>query len=291
MDLRYRFPGYGYIGLVLIAFGWPLAWIRPEGWQWLWENGFLFLWSGYCLIIDGLNVLYSGTSLLSRNGKAYIGLFILSVPLWWLFEFFNLFLQNWHYLEARPLGDVEYAVRASVHFSVVIPAVLSTAELWGAMPLLAGLRNGRRIAVTNRKLAALILAAVIMMVLAVSFPGLCFPMLWICLYLLCDSLNALIGVPSLLKRLERGNWRPLFCLAAGALTCGFFWEMWNFYALPKWSYTLPYFNDYRIFEMPVLGYLGYLPFGLEVYAIYHLLIEFCGLKKTGFYGGEQYILL
>jgi hypothetical protein len=291
MDLRSRFPDHGYIGLALIAFGWALAWLRPESWQWLWENGFLFLWGGYCILIDALNVRYSGTSLLSRNGKAYIGLFILSVPLWWIFEFFNLSLRNWHYLQVRPLGHVEYAIRASVHFSVVIPAVLSTAELWGATPLPADMRNGRRIAVTKRRLATLILTAVVMMILVVSFPKICFPLLWIGLYLFCDSLNVLIGAPSLLKRLERGDYRPVFCLAAGALTCGFFWEMWNFYALPKWYYTLPYFNDYHIFEMPALGYLGYPPFGLEVYAIYHLMIGLCGLKKTGFYGGEHYIRL
>ena len=47
--------------------------------------------------------------------------------------------------------------------------------------------------------------------------------------------------------------------------------MWNFRALPKWEYTIPYLGFARVFEMPLLGYLGYLPFGLEVYAGYHFL--------------------
>ena len=51
--------------------------------------------------------------------------------------------------------------------------------------------------------------------------------------------------------------------ALAALLCGFFWEMWNFHSLAKWIYQVPYVQRYPIFEMPLLGYAGYLPFGLE----------------------------
>lgn len=54
--------------------------------------------------------------------------------------------------------------------------------------------------------------------------------------------------------------------AVAALVCGFFWEFWNYGALPKWYYTIPYFGFGKIFEMPILGYLGYLPFGLMIYS-------------------------
>jgi len=50
--------------------------------------------------------------------------------------------------------------------------------------------------------------------------------------------------------------------AAAALVCGCFWEMWNFYSLAKWKYSNPYVHRFELFEMPVLGYMGYLPFGL-----------------------------
>jgi hypothetical protein len=39
--------------------------------------------------------------------------------------------------------------------------------------------------------------------------------------------------------------------------------MWNFYSLAKWKYSIPLVHRFAIFEMPVLGYAGYLPFGLE----------------------------
>ena len=49
------------------------------------------------------------------------------------------------------------------------------------------------------------------------------------------------------------------------LVTGFFWEMWNYYSLPKWIYTIPYLGFWKIFEMPFLGYLGYPFFGLIVF--------------------------
>jgi hypothetical protein len=51
--------------------------------------------------------------------------------------------------------------------------------------------------------------------------------------------------------------------AMAALFCGWFWEMWNYYSLAKWEYAIPFVHRYEIFEMPILGYAGYLPFGLE----------------------------
>ena len=57
------------------------------------------------------------------------------------------------------------------------------------------------------------------------------------------------------------------------------------------AYYLPFVDVFHLFEMPLLGYLGYLPFGLEVYALYILLIDIFGLKKTLLYGGEEFIRL
>jgi hypothetical protein len=34
---------------------------------------------------------------------------------------------------------------------------------------------------------------------------------------------------------------------------------------------VPYLGDVKLFEMPVLGYLGFPPFALECYAVYHWL--------------------
>jgi hypothetical protein len=36
----------------------------------------------------------------------------------------------------------------------------------------------------------------------------------------------------------------------------------------------------HVFEMPLLGYGGYLPFALELYAIYHLIVGYFGDTST-----------
>ena len=54
-------------------------------------------------------------------------------------------------------------------------------------------------------------------------------------------------------------------LMFATLFTGFFWEMKNYYSLPKWVYHVPYVGFWKVFEMPILGYLGYLLFGLIVF--------------------------
>ena len=64
-------------------------------------------------------------------------------------------------------------------------------------------------------------------------------------------------------QIAAGDWREAGSWALAALICGFFWEMWNFCSAAKWIYTVPFVQRWTVFEMPILGYAGYLPFGLE----------------------------
>ena len=49
--------------------------------------------------------------------------------------------------------------------------------------------------------------------------------------------------------------------------------MWNFGSLAHLDYTIAYVDRFRIFEMPLLGYAGYLPFGVECAAIAALVLD------------------
>ena len=80
-------------------------------------------------------------------------------------------------------------------------------------------------------------------------------------------LQALAGRPTVFSPLRQGDWRRVYRLAMAALVCGFFWEMWNVYSLARWVYSVPFVQRCLIFEMPLLGFAGYLPFGLECAAI------------------------
>ena len=78
------------------------------------------------------------------------------------------------------------------------------------------------------------------------------------------------GRRALSSDLARGDWRPWLALWVGGLVCGFFWELWNWRSYPKWIYHIPFVGFGKVFEMPILGYLGYLPFALELYLMCQL---------------------
>lgn len=59
----------------------------------------------------------------------------------------------------------------------------------------------------------------------------------------------------------------MYLYVLSALFCGIFWEMWNMGSLARWHYSIPFVEGFRVFEMPWLGYAGYLPFGIECYVV------------------------
>src|SRR6266487_4046275 len=65
-------------------------------------------------------------------------------------------------------------------------------------------------------------------------------------------------------------------LVAGFI-CGGLWEAWNFTARTKWIYSVPFFDELKLGEMPVLGFVGFPPFALECYA----LVNFLSLLRGG----------
>jgi len=103
------------------------------------------------------------------------------------------------------------------------------------------------------------------------FPRYCFVLIWLSVALILDPINNLLRRKSALAHIAVGDWRFIVLPLAG-LCCGFLWEMWNFYALPKWYYTISYVSFWKIFEMPLLGYSGYLPFALELFAMYQFVL-------------------
>ena len=99
--------------------------------------------------------------------------------------------------------------------------------------------------------------------------------------------NIWLGHRSLVEWTKDGNWRVVVTLWLGVLLTAFFWEMWNYLSYPKWVYHVPWGNWLHLFEMPLLGYGGYLPFALELFAMYHLIIGLFGAKKTNYLIGPE----
>jgi hypothetical protein len=272
-----RFPVHGWIGLGLVAVFWTLNWTL-NGLRTQWP--FFPLWLGYCLAIDALVLLRTGTSLFVRSRNKYIGLFIASAPVWWLFELANWRLQNWHYAGAEAFSTLRFWFWATINFTTVIPAVLGSAEL--VRSFLTKPIRGPIISPTKATTIGFFLTGWAMLVLMVTWPKVFFPFVWVSFYFILEPINIWLGHRSLVDWTKDGNWWPVVTLWLGVLLTAFFWEMWNYLSYPKWIYHVPWGNWLHIFEMPLLGYGGYLPFALELFAMYHLLVGLFGSKKTDY---------
>jgi hypothetical protein len=263
---RRTFPWWGRTGIALSATTWILAWTRIPWFAPFQLFTFSPLWLGYILVINALTWQRTGHCMLLDRPRHTLGLFAWSAAFWWFFEYLNRFVQNWFYEGIGGLTPLQYFIFATLPFSTVLPAVLGTSEWLASFPAAGcGLDSFIRVRVPRpRLLAASTLALSALGLAAIGIrPDLLFPLLWVSPLLIIVSLQGLRGRPTLLSPLCRGQWRRLYLLAAAALVCGLFWELWNFGSCAKWIYTVPYVNRFRLFEMPVLGYAGYLPFGLE----------------------------
>lgn len=264
-----RLPKRGWVGLGLMLTFWALNWglsgLRTH-------LGFFPLWLGYCLTMDALVYMRKGTSLLGRDRRAYVALFLVSAPAWWLFELINLRAGNWTYVGREFFTDLEYFALASLSFSTVMPAVFSTAELVGTAGWMERFRERRPIRPSDGRAKAFLACGWLTLGAVLIWPRCFFPFIWLSLYLILAPINFWQGRPSLAGALEEGDWRPLLALGIGGLICGFFWELWNYHSYPKWTYEIPFVDFLHVFEMPLLGYGGYLPFAMELYALYHLVV-------------------
>lgn len=271
-----RVPAYAYVGAALNIFAWVSSWARLGFW---WPYTFFALWFGFILVLDGMNVARTGSSPLSRSRAGFVGLFLCSVPFWWCFEFLNLPVQNWHYRLDQPYSGLAYFLIASLNFSTVLPAVMEIAELWASVPALrprlSASATGPRLPV--RWAIGMLALGVVCVALPFLLPHYAFGLIWLCLIFLLDPINNLMRRKSAFGHALASDWRFIVTLPLAGVTCGFFWELWNSRALPGWYYRVPGLDSGpHLFAMPIPGYLGYLPFAVELFAMYQFVLLVVG---------------
>jgi hypothetical protein len=268
----HRLPPQFWVGLGLVALSWPLNWFLPDATL---RTAYLFfpLWLGYALTLDGLVQCRRGNSILSRSRAGFVRLFVISAPAWWLFELINRRTRNWEYLGIESFSDLEYFLLCTIAFSTVMPAVCGTAELVRSFPWIERFGSGPKIGRTPALGVKLLISGAVLLTLVLLWPRYSYPLVWISLVFLIEPLNLALGRRSLFTWLEAGDWRPILALAVGALVCGFFWEMWNHYSYPQWIYHTPGAQFLHVFQMPLLGYLGYIPFAWELFCLRQLALS------------------
>jgi hypothetical protein len=275
------FPWWGWLGLVLGAIAWVLAWTRFEWFADLQPHTFTPLWLSFIVVINGLGYRHNGHCMMLDRPLYFLLLFPVSSAFWWFFEYLNRFVQNWYYMGPE-FSSCEYFWYATLPFSTVLPAVLSMRDwILSTHWLRKKFINFKSIEVPHPKvLAALTLAASAASLGDIGvWPNIFFPLLWVAPLLIIISLQVLMGEDHIFCDLTTGNWTGVMAAALAAVICGVFWEMWNYFSLAKWEYSIPFVHRFQIFEMPLLGYAGYLPFGLQC-AVIGSMLEKVGSSKN-----------
>ena len=111
--------------------------------------------------------------------------------------------------------------------------------------------------------------------LPLLWPNLFFPLTWGSFVFLLEPWNRRHARASFLRDLEAGEAGPFLRTLLAGLVCGLLWETWNFWARTRWVYTVPGFEDWKLFEMPLLGFLGFPPFAVECV----VLVRFLGTVR------------
>ena len=265
---------YGWFGLALLLISEYCLYRKIDPfYSWF----YCFAWWSYILLADNLLFKLRGASLLTTRRRELWGMLPLSVFIWLLFEGYNLIIRNWEYdgvphqLWIRWLGF-------SVAFATVLPGIFITSDLVHALmhrgstdspPSTFEPVSGKP---RTRVSVSFLMLGLFLTLAPLLWPRYFFPTVWLGPLFLLDPLLERFGIRSLSLAISTGDRARVWCLLLGGLACGLMWEFWNFWAASKWVYRVPFFSELKVFEMPLLGFLGFPPFALECWVLYHLLM-------------------
>lgn len=280
-----HFPRYGWVGIALIAVE-ELAMLcnrfgAPPGWFWFHLAGWAtpVCWWGYILLVDAYLYRCRGESLLQNRRQTFWAQCILSFAFWTWFEGYNTLMPGWAYvnlIEYKPVRFLGYIIA----FSTIMPGMFLTTELvqhWGWF------KNWKRIPphdgrisdqTLNFSIAVGVLFCVVPPLLGRDDGPYLWALVWCGWVFFLDPINYRRGGPSIFGDWARGDFSRFAQLMCAGLLCGILWEFWNFWATTKWVYTFPMLRYLKIFEMPVAGFLGFPPFCVEYFVMFHFIALF-----------------
>ncbi|HWP83690.1 MAG TPA: hypothetical protein VNN17_00740 [Terriglobia bacterium] len=255
-------------------------------------------WTGYLLWVDGAIYSLRGRSLLRNRPWEFAWLAGCSIPLWLLFEAYNLRLANWIYV-GLPDNVWLRILGYGWAFATIWPGIFETAMLlralgWNAPPPAAADRAAHPPPATIGWIVSAAGLAMLMVPLLVGkeVGRYLFGLVWLGFIFLLEPLNRRTGRPSLWADLSRGDSSRLRALLWAGMLCGLWWEFWNWFAAARWFYTVPILPEWKVFAMPLPGYLGFPAFAVECFVLFALLAPWLGWlsQKLGYRSRPQWEL-
>ncbi|MBV6442211.1 MAG: hypothetical protein DYG98_25685 [Haliscomenobacteraceae bacterium CHB4] len=277
VPLKTRLPVWFWVGLAAWGATLFVLWGKFSEPKWLINWADLPLFWGFALMLDGwVYVRTGGRSIIATAPRDMIGMGIASIFGWMIFEWLNFFVNdNWVYSKGNLIPDDEFVVYAFLGSSGLMPL---TFQWYSLLHSFDNLRNrytsGPRISLPHWTSITILAAVCIGLFFISEFPNALFGVLWVAPMLVLAVTMRLIGIRTPFTLVKEGNWTPLLLLGLTYLIQGFLLEGQNFFSgyyengqlvthnPGYWQYSIPYVDKFHIFEMPALGFAGYIPFGV-----------------------------
>ena len=237
------------------------------------------VWTGYILFIDSLIFKLKGESLISSRPKELWLMLSLSIGFWLVFELYNVYIPNWHYINLYTNQAIRW-FHYAWSFATIYPAIFQTTELLLALHLFDRRLTKKFVLSARWRYSLLIIGLIFLIMPPLQPPEIArylWAPIWIGFIMLLEPVNYWLKQDSLLGDLEQGKLERMISLFVASYICGFLWEFWNYWAYTKWVYIVPFTPNVRIFEMPILGFLGFGFFALECHVVYNWAKAMIGL--------------
>ncbi len=232
---------------------------------------YMSAWYPTILVLDALQAKLTGRYYLITRPAFAVSLLGWSAVLWFFFEVVNVRVANWYYVFLPPARTARW-LGTTISFMTVFPAIFLAERVLASRSAFGGIR-WPTFRVGPRLLIGIFGTGIAFAALSLIWPRAFFPMIWGALTLLVEPWNyRLDRSRSLLADLSQGRPGRLLRFLAGGLAVGFLWELYNIESRSKWIYTVPGFENFKLFEMPLLGFFGFPVFALDCFVVYQALV-------------------
>lgn len=279
---KVKFPVWFAAGLVIALIDAFLLWGHFASPRFMINLGYIPIIWGIVFMLDG--IVYKrtgGQSILGNKPWQMFWIALCSAFAWGYFEYLGLFVGvNWYYPEAELLTTTEFYIYAFIGGAALVPFVFEVYMLLKTFKVFCNRYSyGPQISISRITQIVILLIFITALFLISYFPFILYPLLWIGPVVIISILLDIGGIWTPFRPIvTAGNWTPLALIGLGNFISGFLCEAINYLSAEHnpfhtfipgyWKYSIPYVDTWHIFEMPLEGLYGYLPYGIYNWVVW-----------------------
>jgi hypothetical protein len=271
-----KLPIWFWIGLVMWAGTLIIMWGKFSGPKIILNWADLPLFWGFTMVLDGIvYVRNNGKSIIAKHPQEIVGIGVASISGWLLFEYLNFYVDdNWYYPYGNLIPENEFTLYAVLGSAGLFPMAFEWYHLLRTFKFFKyRFSNGPKLNLPSWMKNSVLVICLVSLFFISIYPDLLFGFLWVSPLLILSVVLEKLKIWTPFTPIKNGNWTPLLISATTFLIQGVLCECWNYfsgthdggtlatYNANYWVYSLPFVNVWHVFEMPLLGLQGYLPFG------------------------------